>query len=168
MAVCLHPLSRSGFKEHSKPMMVLHLTLTFTLLGKLYRWIALRGIYNAIDSLQEMETNTEAYIRYDPAKENAWVKAIIESLKDGGKDYYRVESKQLVTMLMIVIAKKSHRPFISEVTSTYAGVGLMNMMVNTKKVHTVPLLTKHCRAIRVVSLFVCDFTIVISALSRAI
>ncbi|OAD08897.1 hypothetical protein MUCCIDRAFT_117152, partial [Mucor lusitanicus CBS 277.49] len=80
--------------------------------------------------LQEMETNTEAYIRYDPAKENAWVKAIIDSLKDGGKDYYKVESKQLVTMLMIVIAKKSHRPFISEVTSTYAGVGLMNMMGN--------------------------------------
>lgn len=79
-----------------------------------------------------METNTEAYIRYDPAKENAWVKAIIDSLKDGGKDYYKVESKQLVTMLMIVIAKKSHRPFISEVTSTYAGVGLMNMMVSSE------------------------------------
>lgn len=77
-----------------------------------------------------METNTEAYIRYDPAKENAWVKAIVESLKDDGRDYYKVESKQLVTMLLIVIAKKTHKPFISEVTSTYAGVGLMNMMGN--------------------------------------
>ncbi|KAI8638810.1 Endonuclease/exonuclease/phosphatase [Parasitella parasitica] len=77
-----------------------------------------------------METNTEAYIRYDPAKENAWVKAIIDSLKDGGRDYYKVESKQLVTMLMIVIAKNDHRPFISQVSSTYAGVGLMNMMGN--------------------------------------
>ncbi|KAG2196876.1 hypothetical protein INT46_006055 [Mucor plumbeus] len=83
-----------------------------------------------IIGLQEMETNTEAYIRYDPTKENAWVKAIIESLKDGGKDYYKVDSKQLVTMLMIVIAKKNHRPFISEATSTYAGVGLMNLMGN--------------------------------------
>lgn len=110
-----------------------HLTLISTLLGKSCPRITVERISNAIDSLQEMETNTEAYIRYDPAKENAWVKAIIESLKDNGKDYYRVESKQLVTMLMIVIAKKNHRPFISEVTSTYAGVGLMNMMVNYKR-----------------------------------
>lgn len=85
-----------------------------------------------IFSLQEMETNTEAYLRYDPAKENAWVKAIIESLKDNGKDYYRVDSKQYVTMLIIVIAKKNHKPFISEVASTYAGVGLMNMIVKKK------------------------------------
>lgn len=83
-----------------------------------------------IIGLQEMETNTEAYIRYDATKENAWVKAIIESLANNGQDYYRVDSKQLVTMLLIVIAKKSHRPFISEVTSTYQGVGLMNMLGN--------------------------------------
>jgi phosphatidylinositol-bisphosphatase len=88
-----------------------------------------------------METNTEAYIRYDPAKENAWVKAIIESLKDGGKDYYKVDSKQLVTMLIIVIAKKNHKPFISEVSSTYAGVGLMNMMVKTKRNKTLIKMT---------------------------
>ncbi|KAI8973493.1 Endonuclease/exonuclease/phosphatase [Mycotypha africana] len=83
-----------------------------------------------IIGLEEMETNTEAYIRYDPTKENAWVKAIIESLKDGGNDYYRVESKQLVTMLLIVIAKKKHQPHISEVSTAYAGVGLMGMMGN--------------------------------------
>lgn len=77
-----------------------------------------------------METSTEAYVRYDPTKENAWVKTVIESLKDNGKDYYKVDSKQLVTMLLIVIAKKSHKPFVSEVTCTYAGVGLMNMMGN--------------------------------------
>ncbi|KAG1441247.1 hypothetical protein G6F56_011571 [Rhizopus delemar] len=76
-----------------------------------------------------METNTEAYIRYDPTKENAWVQGIISALKDGGKDYYKVESKQLVTMLLIVIAKKSHKAFISETQVTWAGVGLMNMMV---------------------------------------
>ena len=75
-----------------------------------------------------METNTEAYIRYDATKENAWVKAILDTV--GHQDYYRVDSKQLVTMLLIVIAKKSHRPFISEVTSIYQGVGLMNMLGN--------------------------------------
>ncbi|KAI8334874.1 Endonuclease/exonuclease/phosphatase [Blakeslea trispora] len=83
-----------------------------------------------IIGLQEMETNTEAYIRYDPTKENAWVKAILDSLADHGKDYYKVESKQLVTMLLIVIAKRTHQPFLSEISSTYAGVGLMNMMGN--------------------------------------
>ncbi|CAO3658088.1 unnamed protein product [Rhizopus stolonifer] len=77
-----------------------------------------------------METNTEAYIRYDPTKENAWVQGVISALKDGGKDYYKVESKQLVTMLLIVIAKKSHKAFISETQVTWAGVGLMNMMGN--------------------------------------
>ncbi|CEG64842.1 hypothetical protein RMATCC62417_01751 [Rhizopus microsporus] len=83
-----------------------------------------------IIGLQEMETNTEAYIRYDPTKENAWVKAIISSLKDEGKDYYKVASKQLVTMLLIVITKKTNKPFISETQITWAGVGLMNMMGN--------------------------------------
>lgn len=77
-----------------------------------------------------METNTEAYLRYDPIKENAWVKLILASLKDNGQAYYKVESKQLVTMLLIVIAKKIHNPFISEVMSTYAGVGIMNLMGN--------------------------------------
>jgi hypothetical protein len=78
-----------------------------------------------------METNKEAYIRYDPEKETAWIKAILRSLKDEGRDYYKVESLQLVTMLLIVISKKSHQPHISEVSKTYAGVGLMNMMVKS-------------------------------------
>ncbi|KAG1103661.1 hypothetical protein G6F39_001752 [Rhizopus arrhizus] len=77
--------------------------------------------------LQEMETNTEAYIRYDPTKENAWVQGILDTL---GDDYYKVVSKQLVTMLLIVVAKKSHKSFISETQVTWAGVGLMNMMGN--------------------------------------
>jgi phosphatidylinositol-bisphosphatase len=76
-----------------------------------------------------METNKEAYIRYDPEKETAWIKAILGSLKDEGRDYYKVESLQLVTLLLIVISKKAHQPHISEVSKTYAGVGLMNMMV---------------------------------------
>ncbi|KAI9267122.1 Endonuclease/exonuclease/phosphatase [Helicostylum pulchrum] len=74
-----------------------------------------------------METSAEAYLRYDPTKQNAWVKTVLESLKDYGNDYYCVDSKQLVTMLLIVIAKKRHRQFISEVSSTCVGVGLMSM-----------------------------------------
>lgn len=80
-------------------------------------------------SLQEIDTSASAYLRYDPIIEQAWVKAILSSLKDNGKNYYKVESKQLVTVLLIVIAKTDHQPFISEVSSTYAGIGVLNMLV---------------------------------------
>jgi phosphatidylinositol-bisphosphatase len=82
--------------------------------------------------LQEMETNRDAYIRHDPTKEKLWVKTILDSLKDGGKDYYRVESYQLVTMLLIIIAKTDHQDHITEVQKTYAGVGLMNVLVRIR------------------------------------
>ncbi|KAI8381059.1 Endonuclease/exonuclease/phosphatase [Radiomyces spectabilis] len=77
-----------------------------------------------------METGTEAYIRYDPAKETAWVHAILETLKSAKRNYAKVASKQLVTMLLIVIAKTDIMPAVSEVQTCYAGVGLMNMMGN--------------------------------------
>ncbi|KAF7729407.1 hypothetical protein EC973_004386 [Apophysomyces ossiformis] len=80
--------------------------------------------------LQEMETDTGAYIRYDPAKETAWVNGIIAALGDKANDYYKIASKQLVTMLLIVIGKTCHKAHISEVSTCYAGVGLMNMMGN--------------------------------------
>ncbi|KAG0165854.1 hypothetical protein DFQ30_007914 [Apophysomyces sp. BC1015] len=37
--------------------------------------------------LQEMETDTGAYLRYDPTKETAWVNAILASLGEKAKDY---------------------------------------------------------------------------------
>ncbi|KAI7888825.1 Endonuclease/exonuclease/phosphatase [Mucor mucedo] len=77
-----------------------------------------------------METNTEAYFRHDPMKESTWTRTILESINGGSDAYYKVESKQLVTMLIIVIAKKVHRAAISEVQCTSAGVGLMNVMGN--------------------------------------
>lgn len=41
-------------------------------------------------SLQEMETNKDAYIRYDPTKENAWVQAIFDALGSRSDEYYKV------------------------------------------------------------------------------
>lgn len=41
-------------------------------------------------SLQEMETNKDAYIRYDPTKENAWVQAIFDALGTKSDEYYKV------------------------------------------------------------------------------
>ncbi|KAI8876144.1 DNase I-like protein [Backusella circina FSU 941] len=77
-----------------------------------------------------METNRDAYIRHDPTKENLWVKTILESVKGGDKEYFKVASYQLVTMLLIVIAKREHQDHIFEVQKTYAGVGLMNVLGN--------------------------------------
>ncbi|KAI7883681.1 DNase I-like protein [Lichtheimia hyalospora FSU 10163] len=77
-----------------------------------------------------METNKDAYIRYDPTKENAWVQAIFDALGTKSNDYYKVATQQLVTILIIVIAKKEHQPYITEVETNYVGVGLMNMIGN--------------------------------------
>ncbi|KAI9323192.1 Endonuclease/exonuclease/phosphatase [Dichotomocladium elegans] len=81
-------------------------------------------------SLQEMESNGSAYLMYDPTKENAWVQAIFDALGEKGSEYYKVTAQQLVTILIIVVAKKKHEPFISEVQSSYVGVGIMNMLAN--------------------------------------
>ncbi|KAI7848005.1 Endonuclease/exonuclease/phosphatase [Circinella umbellata] len=77
-----------------------------------------------------METNKDAYLRYDPTKENAWLKAIFDALGPKADDYYKVATQQLVTILIIVIAKKQHEHFISDVEMNYVGVGLMNLMGN--------------------------------------
>ncbi|KAI7872760.1 Endonuclease/exonuclease/phosphatase [Spinellus fusiger] len=77
-----------------------------------------------------METNTEAYLRYDPTKETAWIKAIFDALGEKADHYYKLASQQLVTMLLIVIAKKDHVRYLSQVETNYAGVGLMNLMGN--------------------------------------
>ncbi|KAI8137256.1 Endonuclease/exonuclease/phosphatase [Fennellomyces sp. T-0311] len=77
-----------------------------------------------------METNKDAYLRYDPAKENAWADAIFKALGSKSDEYYKVASQQLVTILIIVIAKKRHEHFISDVETNYVGVGLMNMIGN--------------------------------------
>lgn len=37
-----------------------------------------------------MESGKDAYVRYDPAKENAWVKAIFKALGDKSEEYYKV------------------------------------------------------------------------------
>ena len=40
--------------------------------------------------LQEMESAKDAYVRYDPAKEKAWVKAIFKALGSKSDEYYKV------------------------------------------------------------------------------
>ncbi|CDH48521.1 domain-containing protein [Lichtheimia corymbifera JMRC:FSU:9682] len=96
-------------------------------------WLAANANFDPdfyVIGLQEMESGKDAYVRYDPAKENAWVKAIFKALGDKSEEYYKVATQQLVTILIVVIAKKKHQRFITDVDTAYVGVGLMNMMGN--------------------------------------
>ncbi|ORX55629.1 DNase I-like protein [Hesseltinella vesiculosa] len=77
-----------------------------------------------------MESSTEAYVYYDPTKQNAWVDAILNGLGPNKQRYYKVASLQLVTLLVIVIAKTEYFSAISEVETTSCAVGLMNMIGN--------------------------------------
>lgn len=133
-------------------LQTLILIQTFMSLGKYTSCITLWFTDIAlviIGSLQEMESGKDAYVRYDPAKENAWVKAIFKALGDKSDNYYKVgqsfgsewhiltvhawqvASQQLVTILIVVIAKKKHQHFITDVDTAYVGVGLMNVMAST-------------------------------------
>lgn len=47
-----------------------------------------------------METNKDAYVRYDPTKENAWVKAIFDALGPSADDYYKVEIRCLLQLMV--------------------------------------------------------------------
>ncbi|KAI9307306.1 Endonuclease/exonuclease/phosphatase [Cunninghamella echinulata] len=77
-----------------------------------------------------METNAEAYLYYDATKENTWVDAVLNSLGGKKHNYYKVASLQLVTVLIIIVARTEHQPFITEVDTRYCGVGIMNRLGN--------------------------------------
>lgn len=115
-------------------------------------------------SLQEIDTSAQSYVWYNPTIQNAWVAKILECLNDGNDQYYKVEAKQLVTILLIVIAKKDHKHHISEITSNYVGIGALNMAVGILliRLHIPNLLL--CRVIKAAWVFVYDSTIVISVL----
>jgi phosphatidylinositol-bisphosphatase len=80
-------------------------------------------------SLQEIDPSAQSYVWYDPTIQNEWVAKILDCLNENGEQYYKVEAKQLVTILLIVIAKNDHKPYISEVSSNYVGIGALNMVV---------------------------------------
>ncbi|KZV85961.1 DNase I-like protein [Exidia glandulosa HHB12029] len=82
---------------------------------------------------QELDLSTEALLyREDPAREEAWTAAIIEALgqRSDGDQYIKVASKQLVGMLIILIATKSVRPRIRDVRTSSAAVGILGLMGN--------------------------------------
>ncbi|KAI8579196.1 hypothetical protein K450DRAFT_243208 [Umbelopsis ramanniana AG] len=77
-----------------------------------------------------MDLSTEAYLWTDPTRENAWCDAVMGGLGNRAQKYTKVASQQLVSMLIIVLAKESLSEHISEVSTTYTGVGLLGVMGN--------------------------------------
>lgn len=47
--------------------------------------------------------------------------------------FKQVASQQYVSMMLVVLAKETVEKHISEISITYAGIGLMGVMVNTSK-----------------------------------
>ncbi|CAO3665848.1 unnamed protein product [Umbelopsis ramanniana] len=83
-----------------------------------------------IIGLQEMDLSTEAYLWTDPTRENAWCDAVMGGLGNRAQRYRKVASQQLVSMLIIVLAKETLSGHISEISTTYTGVGILGMMGN--------------------------------------
>ncbi|KAG2181008.1 hypothetical protein INT43_008590 [Umbelopsis isabellina] len=83
-----------------------------------------------IVGLQEMDLSTQAYLVYDSTRENAWCDAVLKGLGNRAQKYRKVASQQYVSMMLVVLAKESIEKHISEISITYAGIGLMGVMGN--------------------------------------
>ncbi|RIA92638.1 Endonuclease/exonuclease/phosphatase [Glomus cerebriforme] len=79
---------------------------------------------------QELDLSVEAFIVYDNARELKWTDAVLQALGDKAGNYWKIMSKQLVGILLIVLVKKVHAPYIKEIRADSAGIGLMGMMGN--------------------------------------
>nr|CAG8463745.1 2165_t:CDS:2 [Entrophospora candida] len=77
---------------------------------------------------KELDLSPEAYILSDSTREEDWCRAVTQGLGDKAEDYWKITSKQLVGILLVVIAKKKYIPYIKEIRTDCAGVGLMGMM----------------------------------------
>ncbi|KAH7096955.1 DNase I-like protein [Auriculariales sp. MPI-PUGE-AT-0066] len=84
-------------------------------------------------TLQELDLSTEALIyATNPARDDAWTAAVVAALghRADGDEYVKVASKQLVGMLVILIATRAVRPRIRDVRTASVGVGIMGLMGN--------------------------------------
>ncbi|CAG7851790.1 Inositol polyphosphate 5-phosphatase OCRL-1; AltName: Full=Lowe oculocerebrorenal syndrome protein [Serendipita indica DSM 11827] len=93
------------------------------------------GILDSPDMLifgfQELDLSTSALI-YSTSTllEDTWTSAIMNCLEDTGGSYVKFASCQLVGMLILAFVRKGQRPYISEISTTYLGVGIMGLMGN--------------------------------------
>ncbi|GES89205.1 type II inositol 1,4,5-trisphosphate 5-phosphatase isoform X3 [Rhizophagus clarus] len=82
---------------------------------------------------QELDLAVESYKSYiidDKTKESKWTDAVMLALGDNAENYWKIMSKRLVGILLIVLVKKEHAPYIKEIRTDCVGVGIMGMMGN--------------------------------------
>ncbi|CAB4412155.1 unnamed protein product [Rhizophagus irregularis] len=80
---------------------------------------------------QELSLTMESYIGSDIERELKWTDAIMQALGENkAKNYWKIMSKKLVGILLIVLVKKEHAPYIKDIRTDYAGIGIMGVMGN--------------------------------------
>ncbi|CAG8542546.1 6347_t:CDS:10, partial [Scutellospora calospora] len=71
---------------------------------------------------QETDLSAEAFLLNDSVREEEWSDAVLKALGDKAEDYWKA--------VLMVLVKKEHHPYIKDIRSDSAGVGLMGMMGN--------------------------------------
>ena len=104
---------------------------------------------------QELDLSTEALLySYTTTREDAWVEAILASLGEVRDQYvkvgifaylvvipkpdarwYKLASKQLVGMLIVILAKMDLSQHVSGIQTCAVGTGMMGMMVRLEKIN---------------------------------
>ncbi|CAG8520737.1 10374_t:CDS:10 [Paraglomus brasilianum] len=79
---------------------------------------------------QELDLSPEAYLVYDGTKEIEWTHAILLGLGEKANKYYKLVSKQLIGILLMIFVKKEQLPNIKDVQTDSVGVGMLGVMGN--------------------------------------
>ncbi|CAG8439804.1 7372_t:CDS:10 [Ambispora gerdemannii] len=79
---------------------------------------------------QELDLSAEAFILNDNTREEDWTRAVARGLGDRATNYWKIVSKQLVGLLLMVFVRKEHVTIVKDVQTDSAGVGIMGMMGN--------------------------------------
>ncbi|KAJ3485089.1 hypothetical protein NLI96_g5200 [Meripilus lineatus] len=81
---------------------------------------------------QELDLSTGALLySSETVREDAWCTAALAGLGEKAEKYQKLASKQLVGMLILVIAKKDVVHLFSDIKTASVGVGIMGVMVRS-------------------------------------
>lgn len=79
---------------------------------------------------QELDLTSGALLLGDTSRALLWEKQIVEELNSTGTKYVRVQTKQLVGILLVILVQEKHLSHVGSFRNSYAACGLMGMMGN--------------------------------------